>query len=1046
MEEKPKRLAPTIETLRSLFARSGNQCAFPDCDHPLVDEENIFVAQVCHIEDAKSGCRFNLKMTNEERRSYDNLILFCYRHHVQTNNEEKFPTHILKEIKAKHEVQFKEDFKLSNSILRNIYDALPRLFHELSEIKTDTSETLKTVTKSDKKLDLLISKLSKEREDRIDEKGKFLNEIESIIKLRETNNQKVAIKLYKDLKEKNWEHFSGLEKYKLTGNVGICLLDLEKDKEAAQYFIEAITYDPKNERGWGLAALGHAILGQKLDSHKFIEKLITKNPNNITAYVALIAINKGELSISRLLAKIPNEVRENSEISFALGMEARNIGDFESAIYWLQNSVDLAEKKDGEIKANLATIILESVTDPFQIIIGQIDNEVVNKIKYSIQLFTDAWEIFKNSELRATKAWILANRAQAKRFIKDYKGAQEDLIEAKNINNNKYIPIKSLAILAFETNQLDEALDLIEELKLLDSSADKEEFDSELFKAIVLYKQGESSKSIKILKYLINNTTKQKIIEVAQSTLIQVYIEQNNIDDAKDLSSSIIDQYPDYLRGYLDSALIYAKTNENEKALTFLDIAFSKISDETDHVDIQDIAFQYLNHKEYVKAINLLERITNPDIYTNLSQTLLDAYYSGGELQKALDLCSSFRKNYGPIDLVTEIQSSIYESIQDLPKAIDVCKEFLKVYPDDQRIQIRLAIIYYRIKDADKVKELLSDLGVLGELPLDILYKLAYLNISVGELNRGLEIAFETRRKYRNIGDAHLKYFGIIAELHSLSDHLGEFSEVKVDTAVKIKDENNEIQTYYILDETEKVTKEELLLTDKLAQSLFGAKVGDVITIDRNVGEPQKYTVESILSKFIYAFQESIQLLDKRFIEVEGVRSFTIGQSGDIKSDFKPIFDSLDQADKFDNQIFDLYKQKKLPIGVCSQIKKINPIRFWASVMGNKDIGLFSIGTNRTELPNALLQLEKGEGLVVDLISLLTLDSIQKLDLLEAIPNNKVIARSVLECIDDLLRDFKGISSEGYSTLGKVDGKYVNEEKTKEQVEYHREHYENLLN
>ena len=49
------RLANTKEDYRLLFARTGNQCAFPGgCNHPLIDDD-MFAAQVCHIEAAQPG-------------------------------------------------------------------------------------------------------------------------------------------------------------------------------------------------------------------------------------------------------------------------------------------------------------------------------------------------------------------------------------------------------------------------------------------------------------------------------------------------------------------------------------------------------------------------------------------------------------------------------------------------------------------------------------------------------------------------------------------------------------------------------------------------------------------------------------------------------------------------------------------------------------------------------------------------------------------------------------------------------------------------------
>jgi hypothetical protein len=107
--EVPKRLRPTLPTIRTLFAHSGNQCAFPDCAHPLIDQYGNFVAQVCHIESAElGGERFNAAMTNEERRMPANLMLMCLRHHVETNDVIRFPVARLRQMKEAHERQFAE--------------------------------------------------------------------------------------------------------------------------------------------------------------------------------------------------------------------------------------------------------------------------------------------------------------------------------------------------------------------------------------------------------------------------------------------------------------------------------------------------------------------------------------------------------------------------------------------------------------------------------------------------------------------------------------------------------------------------------------------------------------------------------------------------------------------------------------------------------------------------------------------------------------------------------------------------------------------------
>lgn len=59
---------------------------------------------MCHIESAlPGGERFNINQTNDERRSYNNLMLLCYPHHIATNDVHSYTVEKLKEMKAEHE-------------------------------------------------------------------------------------------------------------------------------------------------------------------------------------------------------------------------------------------------------------------------------------------------------------------------------------------------------------------------------------------------------------------------------------------------------------------------------------------------------------------------------------------------------------------------------------------------------------------------------------------------------------------------------------------------------------------------------------------------------------------------------------------------------------------------------------------------------------------------------------------------------------------------------------------------------------------------------
>jgi hypothetical protein len=107
MPEEPKRLTPTFDTARELYLKSGNECAYPSCDHRIVNDAGVLVAELCHIEAAlPGGERFNPLQTNEERRSFANLMLMCHMHHKITDDVATYTVERLREMKATHEAKF----------------------------------------------------------------------------------------------------------------------------------------------------------------------------------------------------------------------------------------------------------------------------------------------------------------------------------------------------------------------------------------------------------------------------------------------------------------------------------------------------------------------------------------------------------------------------------------------------------------------------------------------------------------------------------------------------------------------------------------------------------------------------------------------------------------------------------------------------------------------------------------------------------------------------------------------------------------------------
>ncbi len=146
MGKKARNYSP--QTLKKLFALSGNQCAFPGCIKTLVNTGNAKDSNICHIEAAnEDGERYRESMCDKERADYNNLILLCVQHHTETDDVEKYTVVNLKQMKEEHEAKIALlILGRSSSMLKFAVDKISRI--GLSTLKsTDVTKSFNITDK-----------------------------------------------------------------------------------------------------------------------------------------------------------------------------------------------------------------------------------------------------------------------------------------------------------------------------------------------------------------------------------------------------------------------------------------------------------------------------------------------------------------------------------------------------------------------------------------------------------------------------------------------------------------------------------------------------------------------------------------------------------------------------------------------------------------------------------------------------------------------------------------------------------------------------------
>lgn len=155
----------THKTLRFLYAKSGNNCAFPQCNAPIFEEDGLLTGECCHIEAISiGGARYNPKMTVEERNAEDNLVMMCSRHHTIIDADtQTYTVKRLQQIKREHEAQFCHNRKeLDDNMLNALEKSITQYWSRLQAIDEEDNTGLKIKLDVDADVYTLLSSIEED--------------------------------------------------------------------------------------------------------------------------------------------------------------------------------------------------------------------------------------------------------------------------------------------------------------------------------------------------------------------------------------------------------------------------------------------------------------------------------------------------------------------------------------------------------------------------------------------------------------------------------------------------------------------------------------------------------------------------------------------------------------------------------------------------------------------------------------------------------------------------------------------------------------------
>ena len=962
--------------------------------------------------------------------------------YIQNNIKNQDDAHtMLTELSSKIDYVQNEVTQRLTEDIQAIKDDTEKIKNANKEIKQTTGATLDVVREIKSLLDVNTSPsietaIAKEHQEQIDIARKLIN----------NHRPTTAFELLETLKKRTWKDASDDLKFSILTNMAAAQFTLNNEQEAAELLHEAFNYDPKNEKALSNRALAYLLQGETEKAADYAKQASKMNRKNTDAYVILVGISSEEEPLDEVIAKVPDSLHNSPQIAWAISELAKQRENFEAAKRWGEIMVSQGQGNAPDFKAAFATILINQVLeDNLAVGTSQLYASQKGQLQRAIGFLTEAWDCVSNTELKDYRADWIINRGIAHFHLGELTKAKEDLDTALEIEDSNPSLIKNRAFLAFECGDIAEAIEFLESIQ-----STQEVPEAPIILANFLLADERLDESIKILNDFLQTDLSPELQEKASRLLIDVYIADKRFDDALEISIAMRESTPMSIANLVDAARIYSANEKRDEAIALLKEAYNYVQDGAEFLDIVMLADQLYIHELFKEAATLYEKFADTSQNSRLTQGLVQSYYNSGEIGKALEICQKLREKYGPLENISEMEAVIYEEIGDMNQAETVCKEYLNKFSTDYDMRIRLGMILVRSSKETEVDNVLDsfseikDFSYLKDLSLEGCFELALLHQMRLQPEKALEIMYEVRRTHFNNPDVHLLYIKIFLSVEKEIPEVLKPTQVEKDTAVKINISDEDY--WYIIEERvdADIKRDERDVNVPFAQQLTGKNINDEVSLGEKMLGRKTGKIVDIKSKFSYAYQESFRTYERLFPLDQSMDNIKIDDSEEIddKERFQQMFKMIDRRQDRINEIEKLYKEENLTIGTFTRYVGSNSLDTWGSFMGNPELGIrCSIGgiEERSRILNRLN--DSKLKLVVDIISLITLHSLDAADIVVSAFGKLCIAQSTIDELQRIISEREGMWSKREGMIvGKEGNRYVkqiiNPEETKQGIEY----------
>jgi tetratricopeptide (TPR) repeat protein len=663
------------------------------------------------------------------------------------------------------------------------------------------------------------------------------------------------------------------DRFRISSNLGAAEMGLRRFDEAADHFLEAVNFEPTDERGKINEVFAYILKGNNEIAFSKATALRGEYPASAKLAANWIISSPLSMKVEDFELELSDEIRSDAEVALAISKRALLEVKIDVAISYAETAAR------GLPKSSQPPLVIARATMGW---IVQADKGAaipdIERSELERRIDTEITESIAFSEAENdphTHSEALALRTDLRLVQKRFDEAEADANEALRLDPENVQPLLALSHLRGTAKRIDESIELLERAYRKGARP-----EAAFMYARALLQRGiqdDVQVAISLLTSIKLSELRPEFRSMVVSTMVDALVLAADFNKAKEYLSTVADEIRPEVVTVLRGHIAFVQDDKVDAELLAAQ-ANTELSQESAPETREILARLFVRLGNFSKALPLFQELFNLKIQAFEGGQLLNCAARLHRDDVVMETCAELqRRGQDPWEVVSfEVQ---YVQKYSREKAVARLDEFLKTHPDHKLALLTRSVIGVQSHQPALVTGDINQLPTVEELPLDYIIPAIHVLRFAGAGNAAVDYAYRYLRLHFNDIRAH---HGVMASLIPPDPSITippTQDAVVMGSAVCVYDNFNNVTRWFVLEHTDKPNAafEEIPADGQLAQELMGKRVGDAVVLAKGKMESRTGAVRQIMPKYVRRFQDVMGEMSVRFGDKSSVESVHIG-------------------------------------------------------------------------------------------------------------------------------------------------------------------------